>query len=354
MKIISIITIFLIALGCNTVDNHTGKMFYLNGKISGGFKGFLYLEYSDILDSVEVKDGAFSFKGSVKNPSEAYILPHAPNSKLLMTVGGFMIENSEISLYAKYQKRKSDGRWIEFLDLDSVKGSKTQNLKNTFKVKMEKTFYKATEDSIKTKLLYQNLHEFISAHPKSFLSGLFLFDLATFFDLLTVNQLKDLYQLLDKNTQNPKYLTGIKTFIEQKELLVKGVTPPLFIFPDKNGNLINYSSIKANYMLLEFWASWCAPCRQQNPALKRVYEKFNSKGFEIVGISIDHDKEKWNAAIQEDAIHWWHVIDTLRKSMDSLKINTIPFNILLDKEGKIIESNIKIEELSELLKDNLE
>jgi thiol-disulfide isomerase/thioredoxin len=351
--IISMITTVLVFLSCNAGDNRFEKTFHLRGKISGDFTGLIYLEFLDKIDSVEVKDGAFSFKGFVKNPSEAFIMPNAPNSSLPMTVGGFMIENSEISLYTRYQKRKSNGMWIDFLDIDSVKGSKTQILKNTFQDKMENTFYKTTEDSIKTKLLYQNLYEFISTHPKSVLSGLFLFDLATFFDLLTVKQLKRLYQLLDKNYQRLEYLDGIRAFIEQKELLIKGEKPPLLILPDKNENLINYSSIQADFLLLEFWASWCGPCRQQNPELKEVYEKFNYKGFEILGISIDQNKDQWLKAIEQDKIGWKHVIDASQKSMDRFRINAIPFNLLLDKDGKIVKININTEELQQLLNLNL-
>ena len=347
------ITTVLVFLSCNAGDNRFEKTFHLRGKISGDFTGLIYLEFLDKIDSVEVKDGAFSFKGFVKNHSEAFIMPNAPNSSLPMTVGGFMIENSEISLYTRYQKRKSNGMWIDFLDIDSVKGSKTQILKNTFQDKMENTFYKTTEDSIKTKLLYQNLYEFISTHPKSVLSGLFLFDLATFFDLLTVKQLKRLYQLLDKNYQRLEYLDGIRAFIEQKELLIKGEKPPLLILPDKNENLINYSSIQADFLLLEFWASWCGPCRQQNPELKEVYEKFNYKGFEILGISIDQNKDQWLKAIEQDKIGWKHVIDASQKSMDRFRINAIPFNLLLDKDGKIVKININTEELQQLLNLNL-
>lgn len=354
MKIISIITIFLIAFGCNTVDNHTGKMFYLNGKISGGFKGFLYLEYSDILDSVEVKDGTFSFKGSVKNPSEAYILPHAPNSKLLMTIGGFMIENSEISLYAKYQEKKVNGQWIKFMSIDSVRGSKSESMKKEFEIKMENTFYNAKADSIKGKILYQNLYTFISENPKSVLSGNYLYEYSTFYDLLNVKQINRLYAKLDTSFQNENNIKRLKRYLNQKELLTIGKTPPEIILPDLYENLIDHRSIEAKYLLLDFWASWCIPCRQKNPEMLDTYKTFKNKGFEILGISLDQNKKQWKEAILKDAINWKHVIDSSKTSIERFQINGIPFNLLLDKEGKIVERNINIEELSELLKDNLE
>lgn len=350
MKQMYLLLLLIFFVYCTKKD---GKLYQINGDIDGEGITKIYLKYGSTIDSASVVGNEFFFQGKIESPTEAALFPLHPLSKDPMTLGVFMLENSIISIFAKYNRRKSNGTWIDFLRLDSVKGSKTQNLKSSFDNKMESTFYKASGDSEKRKWLYQNLHEFISIHPKSFLSGLFLFDLATFFDLLTVKQLKNLNQLLDKNFQNPKYVAGIKTFIDQKELLAKGATPPLLVFPDKNGNLINYSFIQANYLLLEFWASWCAPCRQQNPALKKVYEKFNSKGFEIVGISIDHDREKWNKAIQEDAINWNHVIDTSQISMDRFKINAIPFNLLLDQEGKIVKNNINLEDLSQFLTEKL-
>jgi len=337
-------------LGCVKKESNE---FYIQGKITGNPIETVYLQYNNTIYSALVRGNSFSFQGKIESPTEAALFPLHPLSKDPMTLGVFMLESSEISLSATFQRRMSNGMWMNFLGLDSVTGSKSQLLKNSFEIKMDTTFYRATEDSVKAKLLYENLNEFISTHPKSELSGTFLYDLGTYFDLLSTDQLGNLYQHLGKAHQKPEHLKGIETFINQKKLLAIGRIPPELILPDRNGELINYRKIQVDYLLLEFWASWCAPCRQQNPALKKVYEKFNSKGFEIVGISIDHDREKWNKAIQEDAINWNHVIDTSRISMDRFKINAIPFNLLLDQEGKIVKNNINLEDLSQFLTEKL-
>ena len=350
MKKKYLVLLLIFAVCCTKNDS---KQFQITGNIDGEGISKIYLKYGSTIDSASVIGNTFFFQGKIDSPTEAALFPLHPSSKAPMTLGVFMLENSKISIFTKYKRKKSNGIWTDFLQLDSVKGSKTQNLKTSFENKMDHTFYKAEEDSIKAKMLYENLNEFISAHPKSVLSGAFLYDLGTYFDLLSTEELGKLYLQLDKAYQKPEYLKGIETFINQKKLLAIGKKPPELILPDRKGELISYQKIEADYLLLDFWASWCAPCRQQNPALREMYKKFNDKGFKILGISLDHDRKKWKKAIEEDAIYWVHSIDTARISLDRFKINGIPFNLLLDHEGKIIENDINLKELSQFLVENL-
>ena len=127
---------------------------------------------------------------------------------------------------------------------------------------------------------------------------------------------------------------------------------------DTEGNPVTLSSLYGKgYLLVDFWASWCGPCRGENPNVVAAYNKYHAKGFEILGVSYDDNKDKWLKAIEEDKLPWIHVSDLKGWGNMTAKlysISGIPANVLLDKEGKIIAKNLRgaalEEKLAELLK----
>ncbi|MFP4024408.1 MAG: redoxin domain-containing protein [Thiohalospira sp.] len=127
-----------------------------------------------------------------------------------------------------------------------------------------------------------------------------------------------------------------------------GVMAPEIGLPNPAGDTIYLSSLKGNYVLVDFWASWCRPCRVENPHLVKVYEKYNSSGFEIYQVSLDKKKSAWTEAIEKDQLNWIHVSDL--KYWDSApaklyQVQSIPANFLLDRQGKIIAKNLRGEQL---------
>lgn len=119
--------------------------------------------------------------------------------------------------------------------------------------------------------------------------------------------------------------------------------------PDAKGKNINLSSLKGKVVLVDFWASWCVPCRKKVPTIKKTYAKYKPKGFEIYGISLDDDATSWKQAIKEDRITWLHVNDAKGDVAGLWNVNYIPNTFLLDKTGKIIAINPSLEELNTLL-----
>jgi peroxiredoxin len=119
--------------------------------------------------------------------------------------------------------------------------------------------------------------------------------------------------------------------------------------PDTKGNTISLSSLKGKVVLIDFWASWCGPCRRSVPDLKKEYAKYQSKGFEIYGVSLDADKFAWKMAIKEDHVDWIHVNDASGAVAGMWNVNYIPNTFLLDKDGKILAVNPSHEELEALL-----
>lgn len=133
-----------------------------------------------------------------------------------------------------------------------------------------------------------------------------------------------------------------------------GATAPDISLPNANGETISLSSLKGKYVLIDFWAAWCGPCRQENPNVVAAYNKFKEKGFEIYGVSLDDNKDKWLKAIEKDGLQWVNVSDLEGWQSGVAKlygVTAIPKNFLLDKQGKIIAKNLRGSALEAKLKE---
>ena len=303
--------------------------YVIDGKInvSSGtiyLKGFRNKTFFTI-DSTKIVNGRFNFKGSVKRPDLFGLTLDKAES---FSPYYIFIENSPIQV------------GIDTANLRSahITGSASQSL-------FEK--YRSKFDDFK-------IDSLIKANPTSTVVAYILY--RNFATSLSANDLEANISLFDSSLADLSYINELKEIVTVKKQVDAGKPAVDFSALSPDGKTLKLSNYFGNYLLLDFWASWCGPCRRENPNLVKVYNKFKSKGFNIFSVSLDQRKESWTAAIAKDNLTWTHVSDL--KFWDSAPaklyaVRTIPSNFLIDSSGKIIAHNLSGEELEKVLDDLL-
>jgi len=196
-----------------------------------------------------------------------------------------------------------------------------------------------------------NLRTFIDEKPASLSSLAALQNMNIDSDF---EYFKKVVDALEGKAESNEFYQGTRTQVMQLKKLAVGSEAPEIELPQPNGEMMKLSDLRGQYVLIDFWASWCGPCRRENPNVVRAYNKYHDKGFEILGVSLDKNKKAWLGAIEADGLIWKHISDL--KFWQSVvvpeyQVQGIPLTYLIDPEGKIIGKNLRGAQLDKKLEE---
>lgn len=302
---------------------------------SGAYNGYVYLNTPNTVDSSLVNNNRFSFRGKTDFPMQGWLT--VKNSAKLAWL---YVENSQISITLNNP---------EELKINSVTGSYSY----TKQTQLQNFIDKHYQDPGFNFALKDTLTAFIKANPDHSLSGKFLGQIASESYIFSATEVENLKRLLDTTKQTNTDLFVINQSVSRLKKLGIGVPFKDFELCNRTGVTENSGHYSALYLLVDFWASWCVPCRKQNPGFVKNYQTYHHKGFDIVSISIEDNPTLWEKAIAHDNLPWHHL-----RSGDEFdaeiaqyyQIFSIPFNILIDKNRNIIGINLEPEKLDYTLR----
>lgn len=337
MRKLHLLITFLLIISCNKKEKDSFK---INGHINGYDKEYIYIDYGKIRDSALIKDNKFYFNGEVENPTIANL-----SIGSVSTIDKpFYIENSYIELEIIVEKKVYNDTEVNFITVDTLKGTKTAHIQRDFEIFKENNSSDIDWDN----KLFKKLSQLLSENPQNGYSGDLLAEISKD-SILNRNQLKTLFEKLNISSQSNHSLATIRNVINPKTKLEIGSYMIDFELPDQNDNIVNTNKFKGEILLIDFWASWCIPCRKQNLKLSRIYNRFKKNEFNVLGVSLDTDKAKWLNAIKKDSILWDNVIDINNFDGEIAAIynisHSIPHNFLINSEGIIIAIDITMKDL---------
>lgn len=331
-------TIFgIILILFSSCNDKPSAEFSLTGKTKGIENGtMIYLDNADsqtidLIDSTKVENNSFVFNTELPNSPLHVVLRTNDDSHYRF----LWLENKPITFDATQNNFENA----------IITGSKVENLAQSLRKELENL----SEENQRKKEI-----EFIKKHPNSIVSAE---TLSTYLTTFGKKETKELFDLFSEENKLSKYGKIISSYLELKEQAEIGGQFIDFEMVDKNGELQKLSDLKGKIIFLDFWASWCAPCRKENPNLVKTYEKFKAKGFEIFAVSLDENKENWIKAIEKDKLNWYHVNDLKgngNKASLIYGVEGIPDSFLIDQNGIIVARDLRGKELDKKLTELME
>lgn len=343
LKTLFSLVLLLSLSSCNKIKPNT---FILNGNIEGNYSGYIYLNYNSIKDSCLVTNNSFRFEGKISSTASAMIGTQGRTSAMEKD---FFIEEGELFITIEIQNKKIRETELDWIVFKSIKGSKTADLQKEY----ENYQAKFEKDKNWQSKKYSKIDEIISENPKNKYSTSLLLNESWNQDA-NILKLRKMFEKLDLMHQDSSSINVLKSNLYPEEISMIGNPISDFELPNENGKLLQTKNYKGKILFIDFWASWCEPCRKQIPEIKNIYNQFKNYNFKILAVSLDSekDKQKWLKAIVMEKSTWDNVIETGEfdgKVAKMYNIQSLPSNILVNEKGIIIEQNISPEQLKKHL-----
>ena len=343
----------------------TSPSFSIQGNLKGiadnslvflsGFNG------TDTIAKTKVAKGAFTLKGKVENPDAVII--------------NFPVDQKRIILFMGNDNVKINGTAADFSDV-TITGSPSNYAYEEFLYHIKPlndyvNYYRGQVQTAQTQgshdsaiislntaynIYQQSIDQFLARKPTSPVTALVLaysYDMEPNKDVFL---LQKRYNTLQGDALKSHFAENLQQVIENDKIAAVGTKALDFTQDDTSGHPVSLSQFKGKYVLVDFWASWCGPCRRENPSVVAAYNEFKDKNFTILGVSLDQDKNKWLNAIEKDGLAWTHVSDLQYWGNSAARmyhIQSIPANILVAPDGTIIAKNLRGEDLAATLKNVL-
>ena len=381
MKKIIILAFATFALYSCSTDSSNSSGFELKGNLSNSKGEAIYLEKLSQTGVTAIDSATIDEKGE-------FMMNHASPSigfyRLRINASNFcmMVLDSAQKVTVTGDARdlgntfKTEGSpdtklFSEYNTLAQGQKMRTDSLENIFRTAMVTLKLDSLRaDSLSKEL--QKPYEVMVAQYSDIVAKKIKENTSSFASIMAIQQLRpenylDVYKALDKGltTKYPdnKDIKSFHGMVQQTEMMVArteaikvGAEAPELILPMPNDKDLALSSLRGKVVLIDFWASWCAPCRKELPNVKRAYAKYKNKGFEILGVSLDKDRDAWIEAISTEGLTWPQVSDLKYWQSEAVQVyalQSIPFTVLLDKEGKIIATDLRGAELDKKLAEVL-
>lgn len=372
MKKITLLALFTLSIiSCNNLKDNE---FLISGTANGienGKKVFVEIQDENGViakDTGVIENGKFELKGSTDNIDLGFI--RIENEKINLPI---ILEEGKIKINIvkdSLQKSTIEGtfnndKFQKFNNESVAILEKVKKFEKENNPKMQKALTENDTVTVnKIKKEYKNFQNdmndysktFIKNNPDAFISVLLLENFLMR-EYIPATEIKSFYDKLDKKLVNTKSAQNIKKTLDLMLAVVVGKPAPKFSAKSPEGKLISLDESLGKVTIVDFWASWCAPCRKENPNVVALYNEYHSKGLNIIGVSLDQDATKWKDAIAKDNLSWIHVSNL--KYWDEpigkqYGISSIPATFILDAKGNIVAKDLRGDALRAKVKELLD